>query len=151
MLLFLQTQTFLKYAHWSVLSQDLRVPRQSQSPESILCRGGDTLSLMPCLVNSGRSLITGLHLDTPSLCWSGNVLQAGNWGNCTAYLICFLNLRGHYPLLLDVNHLENCLTEFLVVSEKRANPVSTNSSCWKQKSSTSFTWEWNNLWASVKS
>lgn len=92
-----------------------------------------------CLVNSGRPLCSAWTL-LPKL-WSGSVLQAGNRGNCTAHLICFLCLKGHCPLPLDVNCLENCLTGFSVVSEKRVNLVPTNSSCWKQKNSSQRTRE----------
>lgn len=55
----------------------------------------------------------------------GNAFQIVNWYNSRAYLIYFLPLRDHYPLLSDVQCVKYCcfcfLFLFLVVSDRKIN------------------------------
>lgn len=51
------------------------------------------------------SVLNSVHWAPPCAV-EAHSLKTLNWSNCGAYLVCFLSLRDHYPLLFDVQ----CLT-----------------------------------------
>lgn len=64
-----------------------------------------------------------------------NFLKVVTWGNHKVYLLCFLSLMDHCPLLPNIQCLEIvvlCVLSFIVVWVSRVNLVSVHFG-WKQK------------------
>lgn len=87
-----------------------------------------------------------LHLLNPVGQWSSawivpfcatarNFLKVVTWGNHKVYLLCFLSLMDHCPLLPNIRCFEIvvlCVLSFIVVWVSRVNLVSVHFG-WKQK------------------
>ena len=85
-------------------------------------------TLAPQMVSSVSSTLrddeTQHEFPLPALS-PGISLQTLSYGNHSAYLVCFLFLRDHYPVVPDVQYLKNLvpciLSAFIVVSGRRVN------------------------------